>query len=212
MYYSYVSDFPHSPDNQHRSGAATAAPFVVVVLSPPAAHPHNQGSTLTVPLQFYRTRLHRTDAARRSLCQKIHPENRFTASSRPLFIIISLGGQALRIDMPLYVGDIDGYNEDPSTITRSKREYRRIKENDPTFTKLIFRSIPNDLGMKGLGEAIGRNTNLKEFYINSSYLPSFYFEPFLSGLAVNRSIQKLCVTGWDRHNRDESVDKFLLRK
>ena len=78
--------------------------------------------------------------------------------------------------MPLYVGDIDGYNEDLSTITRIKREYSRIKENDPTFTKhdVSFDTGDiNDLGMKGLGEAIGRNTNVKEFILTPVIYPVF---------------------------------------
>jgi hypothetical protein len=44
-----------------------------------------------------------------------------------------------------------------------------IKENDPTFTKLeIWYQTGHDVPgiyWKGVGEAIGRNTNLKEVYI-----------------------------------------------
>jgi hypothetical protein len=45
---------------------------------------------------------------------------------------------------------------------------------------------------------------LKEVNIQPSQreIPSFYFVAFLRGLTMNRSIQKLSISGWDHSNRD----------
>lgn len=98
---------------------------------------------------------------------------------------------------------------------RLKEEFRAIKGNDPTFTKLDIESngeyhlLPGRSGIdyidwKVLGRAIGRNTNLKEVNIHwcQREIHNSHFMDFLRGLALNRSIQKLSIAAWDHSNRD----------
>ncbi len=96
-----------------------------------------------------------------------------------------------------------------------------IKRNDPTFTKLKIESngeyhhLPGD-DWEALGVAIGGNTNLKEVYIQFSMraIPFFDFEGFLRGLALNRSIKKLSIAGWDHSDAAvpwNLLTQFLIR-
>jgi hypothetical protein len=73
------------------------------------------------------------------------------------------------------------------------KSLRKIEANDPTFTMLTFglpagNRLPPDNVWENLGNAIGRNTQLKEI---SFYPREYLFHRFLPGFVLNRSIQKI---------------------
>jgi hypothetical protein len=108
--------------------------------------------------------------------------------------------------------DDDDDDEEYGEWTRSFSQERyetihKIETNDPTVTTL---EIWEDFEV--LGTAIGRNTYLQEVSVvailegNSHRgIPATDFCVFVHGLALNRSIQKLSIAGWD-HSHQNAVD------
>jgi hypothetical protein len=105
--------------------------------------------------------------------------------------------------------DVDDDEWDRQNRKRLEDELTMIRGDDPTFTKLDIKSdgeyhfVPGS-DWRALGGFIGRNTSLEEINIQFSQreIPSHDFVAFLRGMAVNRSVRKLSIAGWDHYNRE----------
>jgi Ran GTPase-activating protein (RanGAP) involved in mRNA processing and transport len=103
--------------------------------------------------------------------------------------------------------DDEEYGEWTRSFSQERYEkIHKIETNDPTVKTL---EIWEDYEV--LGTAIGRNTHLQEVSVVVGYsmeingFPEIIatdFRDFARGLALNRSIQKLSIAGWNHSNQD----------
>jgi Ran GTPase-activating protein (RanGAP) involved in mRNA processing and transport len=108
--------------------------------------------------------------------------------------------------------DDDGVEEHDEWVAERQREpdeeMRKIETNDPTFTTLKIYSYGLNIYNWGkLGTAIGRNTHLTTIKLkNFTTDTAIKFRDFARGLALNRSVKKLTIGGWDQdsHTSDEA--------